>query len=424
MRSKIIACCIIAWSICGLLIFPFPAIAQQEQEVDTTFIDEPEAHALYDKMVETMRNAETMYYESEYRWGAQDKELGHAIYKLWMKKANYTRLEATSYNGKCKGIFIVDSEHSWIYWPTGRPYPPNENSDEYKKTRFNMYMKDLPGYWSIAHQTDKLGVNMSMTVIDPSTFHGYTDALQPYIDGVRSVGIEKVGEEECDVIEVSFMKHQRSWYLWLSKQDHVPRKLKSVIRVSNEIIASELWSDVRLNDEISMDKFTWNPPEGWVEYKSPKLEDGLLEQGTKAPDFDLVLTDGNRCKLSDYHGKIVWLVFWRVGCPACRKEAHHLKKIYSEYKDKGLVVLGFNCMDDKQIALDFLKENAITFLNIIDSSDSANKTYNQDYQKLKGRSAVPLTYIIDRDGKVAGAFYGYEEDDKRGIEILQKLGIK
>jgi len=97
---------------------------------------------------------------------------------------------------------------------------------------------------------------------------------------------------------------------------------------------------------------------------------------------------------------------------------------FREYKDKGLVVLGFNCADDKQIALNFLKENFISFSNIVDSSDAANKTYYEDYQKLKGRSAVPLTYIIDRDGKVAGAFYGYEEDDKRGIGVLEKLGIK
>ena len=29
-----------------------------------------------------------------------------------------------------------------------------------------------------------------MTIVDPSTFHGYTDSLQAYIDGVRSLGHE------------------------------------------------------------------------------------------------------------------------------------------------------------------------------------------------------------------------------------------
>lgn len=423
MRNKVIVCSIVVWSIFGWLIFSLPSSAQEEQPSDSTFIDEPAAHALYDKMVETMRNAATMYYESEYRWEAQEKELGHAIYKLWMKKPNYVRLEATSYVGERKGVFVGDGEHSWIYWPTGRPFFSDDNREDYEKTRFNSYMKDPPGYYSLAHQTGKLGVGMSMTVIDPSTFHGYIDVLQPYLDGVRSMGTEKAGEEECEVIEVSFMSHQRSWYLWISKQDYIPRKLKAVVRGSHEIICTELWSSVTLNDEIPIDKFVWNPPEDWVEYKKPKKEDRLLASGTETPNFDLTLIDGNRFKLSDYQGEVVWITFWRVGCPACRKEIHHLKQVYKKYRDKGLVVLGFNYSDDRQIALDFLKENSVTFLNIVDSSDAANKTYYQDYQKEKG-SAVPLTYIIDREGKVAGAFYGYEEDDKRGVEILEKLGVK
>ena len=71
---------------------------------------------------------------------------------------------------------------------------------------------------------------MSMPIIDPSTFHGYTDSLQPYLEYVKGLGEEKVGDEDCDKIELSIMKHQRSWYLWLSKNDHLPRKLKQIVR--------------------------------------------------------------------------------------------------------------------------------------------------------------------------------------------------
>ena len=49
-----------------------------------------------------------------------------------------------------------------------------------------------------------------MTILDPSTFHGYTDSLQAYIDGIRSLGTNTIGDEVCDGIEVSFMKHQRT----------------------------------------------------------------------------------------------------------------------------------------------------------------------------------------------------------------------
>jgi peroxiredoxin len=36
-------------------------------------------------------------------------------------------------------------------------------------------------------------------------------------------------------------------------------------------------------------------------------------------------------------------------------------------------------------------------------------------------SAVPMTYVIGRDGKVVDAWYGYEED--RAPKALKKLGL-
>jgi hypothetical protein len=42
-----------------------------------------------------------------------------------------------------------------------------------------------------------------MMILEPSTFHGYTDSLQGYIDGVRSLGTNTVEGELCDGIEVS-----------------------------------------------------------------------------------------------------------------------------------------------------------------------------------------------------------------------------
>ncbi len=59
---------------------------------------------------------------------------------------------------------------------------------------------------SIAHSIRSLVSGMSWTVLDPSTFHGYTDSLQPYLDGVKGLGTGKVETEYCDKIEVSFMK--------------------------------------------------------------------------------------------------------------------------------------------------------------------------------------------------------------------------
>ena len=83
-------------------------------------------------------------------------------------------------------------------------------------------------------------------------------------------------------------------------------------------------------------------------------------------------------------------------------------------------MLGVNTADDRKIALDYLKANEVTFPNILDTSDAANQAVSQ-YETLGGMSAVPMTYVIGRDGKVVDAWYGYEED--RAPKALKKLGL-
>jgi len=284
------------------------------------FKDDPAAHALYDKMVEALRGAKSLYYEADYRWEARGQDLGQSKYIAWLKKPNYFRIESfRKGEDKPRGIIVGDGETLWIYWLQGKPQYEWEREgprgEEYQKYKDTSYMTHPagPGMHSIGHEVGKLGTGMSMTILDPSTFHGYTDSLQEYIDGVRSLGIQTLSGEKFDVIEVSIMKGQRSWELWLSRKDHLPRRLKEIVRVSYDITAYERWSKVTLDKEISNEKFVWKPPEGWREWRMPDISEGILEKGTPAPDFDLASIDGNRIKLSDYKGKVIWFYIWRAG---------------------------------------------------------------------------------------------------------------
>ena len=98
----------------------------------------------------------------------------------------------------------------------------------------------------------------------------------------------------------------------------------------------------------------------------------------------------------------------------------HLQEFYEQFQDKGVVVLGFNSSDNKQIALDFMHENGATFPCILDSSTEATMTHHQAY----GTSGVPTTYVIGRDGDIVDGWMGYRKDDPRVANILEKLGIE
>jgi len=238
--------------------------ASSDEISDAVFKDEPEARALHVKMIETMRNAESLSYESNYRTEADGEEYGRCTYTIWMKKPNFFYVEAINEDNKSKGILIGDGRYAWNYWPNGRPLFRGEDYNVYEKGRFNVYMKEPapPGKYSIGYAV-ALKKSNCVPILNPSIFQGINNTLEPVIDWMQNRGVEKVGEEDCNVIEVSYMNHQRSHYFWISVRDDLPRKLKDVVRANEDIITHEVWSKVTLNAEIPTEKFAWTPPEDW-----------------------------------------------------------------------------------------------------------------------------------------------------------------
>lgn len=291
-----------------LLALAVPAAAED-------FRDEPEAHALYDAMLDALSRAKTLTFTSDYSWEARGREIGHCTYRAWLAKPNQFRLETTRADGKAGGILVGDGENLWIRWPEGRPRFNLEPEGEWEATSRNAYLREPapPRGHSIAHQTSLLGAGMSMTILELSVFHGCQEGLEPSLDGVRGLGTEEIGGETFDVIEVSYLDHQRSRFYWLSRRDRLPRRLKQVVRVSYDIISHETWRDVRIDGDVDPGLFAWLPPEGWSRWRLPGPEASLLKPGAVAPPFRARLADGSILDSADLRGKVVWLVFWRVG---------------------------------------------------------------------------------------------------------------
>ena len=422
-----------------------------EKTPNEVFRDEPQARALYDQMLAALQKPQTLSYQSEYRWESQGQELGRGTYRIWLKKPNQIRMEGVR-AGRSKGATMVgDGENLWLFWSGDRPRFGPESDEMYHKTRSNVYLKKPapPGGYSIGDETNYLGVGLWRPVLDPSVFHGHTNSRPP-VAGVMGRGMEKVAEEQCDVVEArssgagfevvtdatgeamrkrGLQQPMEAWWFWLSRKDHPPRKLKHV-RVTDKTTTEEAWSNIVTDGPLSAEKFTWTPPTGWQLWEEPKPEDMLLKPGTPAPDFELSLADGIKGKRSDYRDKIVWLHTWKsqAGSMARGAQIRDLQRLYEKYRDKGLVILGFNCWEDDNAAREFFRRNGATFPTVLDASGAAYSVYYTGYRG----TGLMLSYIIDRQGNVVDAFIDepkrgtptHDEGCARALAALKKAGLE
>lgn len=380
--------------------------------------DEPAARAMYDAMIEAIQRAERLSYTSF--CSGPDGRL--SIYAVRQEKPDRFSLNVVNGMTSKSTTFLGDGNDVWTYWTGDRPYLTIDDDQSHDEAASDVYIRKAAtaGPSDAAREIALFGRAWYGLLLDPDIFHGHADRLEPYIDGVRSRGTNKAGGELCDVIEVSYMQAQRTRFFWLSREDHLPRRIKEVTRLAEPRVMVEEWSDVTVNPEIAPQKFTWTPPEDWRQWTPPSPERFLLAADREAPDFELRSAGNGTISLSDYRGSVVWLCVWQVGSPACREQMRHLQSLHEQYQDKGFVVLGLNVTDDRRIARAFLQAHEVTFPTVLDASEIAEKIVSREYGNRTG--GTPLSYIIDPDGKVVDAWYGYEADHERALEALRRAG--
>ncbi len=133
-----------------------------------------------------------------------------------------------------------------------------------------------------------------------------------------------------------------------------------------------------------------------------------------APDFTLSNSKGTSVKLSAYKGRVVLLDFWATWCEGCKVEIPWYMDFQSKYKKRGLSVVGVSMDEDGWKSVKpFLDEKKVNYMVVIGDGDLA---------KLVGIEALPVTLLIDRDGKIADSHAGMV--DKSAFESEIQLLLK
>lgn len=137
-------------------------------------------------------------------------------------------------------------------------------------------------------------------------------------------------------------------------------------------------------------------------------------QRKAAPDFTLPDASGKPLTLSAYKGKVVLLDFWATWCHGCKTEIPWYVEFYKEYRGQGLAVIGVS-MDDggMKVVKPFLAERGIDYAVVIGSEALANRY---------SLTAMPLTLLIDRKGRIAVSHAGVvdKQDFQSHIRELLK----
>jgi thiol-disulfide isomerase/thioredoxin len=158
------------------------------------------------------------------------------------------------------------------------------------------------------------------------------------------------------------------------------------------------------------------PPEGTpIEVAGEPAVVQFLKDPTPIADFAVTDLEGRTIASADLRGKVVLVNFWATWCPPCRAEIPDLIKLQEKYRDK-LIVIG---VSEDEIPPDevkaFVADQKMNY-PVAMTTPALGKVF-------RGVSALPTTFVIDREGKLAQRHVGMLNAQQTELEAQVLAGL-
>ena len=111
-------------------------------------------------------------------------------------------------------------------------------------------------------------------------------------------------------------------------------------------------------------------------------------------------------KLSDYSGKVLFINLWATWCGPCRIETPELVKLHKEFQSRGVEMIGLSTEDpdaSAQSVMNFVREYEVDY-----QIGWATRELAQTL--MQGRTSIPQSFIIARDGRILRRFIGFNPE--------------
>lgn len=143
--------------------------------------------------------------------------------------------------------------------------------------------------------------------------------------------------------------------------------------------------------------------------QSPSPAAGSTQGRTVAPDFTARDVEGKTFRLSDHLGKqVILLDFWATFCEPCKGEMPHLRAIYDQNKDRGMLIVGV-AMDGPESSAEvpaFVRRYGVNFPVVLDDDSHIASLYDP-------KKSMPLSVLIARDGHILVVREGYNPGEEK-----------
>ena len=130
---------------------------------------------------------------------------------------------------------------------------------------------------------------------------------------------------------------------------------------------------------------------------------GEVEVGQVLRDAQMDGLNGPPLRLSAFRGRPLIINVWASWCGPCRAEMASLERLAWSESAKQFSIIGISTDDYREAALAWLRKSNATFNHFID--------HQLELENMLGATRLPLTVLVDADGRVMEKVYGAREWD-------------